>query len=636
LEDDVLGDFFDLERGNAQGDTISPFCFNLGYQILLFKINFDLLIGAGAEPPEQKEDSPPLPPAAASFIAPEKVMAMADDATCIVQLDKNTGEQLKRILSDFELLSGLECNVEKSTLMIIGNDNNTINELGAVGFDEKDEITLLGMYLSNKDDILEKNAEIITNKLLNQSHYWSRFNLSLPGRIAIAKTMMYSQLNYLGSFLNFDAQSIKRWEEIIGKFVSGKMNIAKDRIFKEVSEGGMGLFPIEIFLQSQKLGWIRLAQSLDKHWKIRLFYAGNGDVFEGRASQVNKKFLPVTHEFCKTLDLFRSKLITLNENYKKVSIIDNIEVKQLFGMRRTFGYTFFGEILTAEEQNRIAKLCTGNILTLTNRDVPVPKSLEAVREATSQQLTEARYRILLDSILDLHNKYKKVNRWEQKEESLGCFLKKIRKGSKKIRKILEINVPNESISNNVIRFGEITETIPNVNNSKIMNSIWNASFLENSIRVFAFKLYNNNLGINSRIAHFVPGKSSNCTFCDIAGAPEAERETITHLFQDCELVERTVLDTIRWFWSHISNSTNRTDYFCGISSDNKKHDTVWNITTLLIKWYIWDCKLKYKVPVLNNLRQVLCNKVNNYCKINKVFRTAIRDTERMADIFELG
>jgi hypothetical protein len=268
--------------------------------------------------------------------------------------------------------------------------------------------------------------------------------------------------------------------------------------------------------------------------------------------------------------------------------------------------------------------------------VPVPKSLEAVREATSQHLTEARYRILLDSILDLHNKYKKVNRWEQKEESLGCFLKKIKKGSKKIRKILEINVLNEFISNNVIRFGEITETIPNVNNSKIMNSIWNASFLENSIRVFAFKFYNNNLGINSRVAHFVPGKSSNCTFCDIAGAPEAERETITHLFQDCELVERTVLDTISWFWSHISNSTNRTDYFCGISSDNKKHDTVWNITTLLIKWYIWDCRLKYKVPVLNNLKHVLCNKVNNYCRINKVFRLAIRDTERMADIFELG
>ena len=42
LENGLLGEIFELERGNAQGDTISPFLFNLGYQILLFKINFDL------------------------------------------------------------------------------------------------------------------------------------------------------------------------------------------------------------------------------------------------------------------------------------------------------------------------------------------------------------------------------------------------------------------------------------------------------------------------------------------------------------------------------------------------------------------------------------------------------------------
>ena len=42
LENGLWGEIFELERGNAQGDTISPFLFNLGYQILLFKINFDL------------------------------------------------------------------------------------------------------------------------------------------------------------------------------------------------------------------------------------------------------------------------------------------------------------------------------------------------------------------------------------------------------------------------------------------------------------------------------------------------------------------------------------------------------------------------------------------------------------------
>ena len=45
--------YFKLARGNAQGDIISPFLFLLGYQILLFKLNFDLqILGTADNPPE--------------------------------------------------------------------------------------------------------------------------------------------------------------------------------------------------------------------------------------------------------------------------------------------------------------------------------------------------------------------------------------------------------------------------------------------------------------------------------------------------------------------------------------------------------------------------------------------------------
>jgi hypothetical protein len=39
MEDESLSDFFNLDRGNAQGDNISPFSFNIGFQILIFKLN---------------------------------------------------------------------------------------------------------------------------------------------------------------------------------------------------------------------------------------------------------------------------------------------------------------------------------------------------------------------------------------------------------------------------------------------------------------------------------------------------------------------------------------------------------------------------------------------------------------------
>jgi hypothetical protein len=59
LEHEMYSDFFDLEHGNAQGDTISPYIFNIGFQILLFKLNFDLQIEGLIEFPVIPENIPP-------------------------------------------------------------------------------------------------------------------------------------------------------------------------------------------------------------------------------------------------------------------------------------------------------------------------------------------------------------------------------------------------------------------------------------------------------------------------------------------------------------------------------------------------------------------------------------------------
>jgi hypothetical protein len=59
LENEYYSEFFDLERGNAQGDTISPYIFNIGFQILLFKLNFDLQIDGLIPFPVVPDPTPP-------------------------------------------------------------------------------------------------------------------------------------------------------------------------------------------------------------------------------------------------------------------------------------------------------------------------------------------------------------------------------------------------------------------------------------------------------------------------------------------------------------------------------------------------------------------------------------------------
>jgi hypothetical protein len=52
---------------------------------------------------------------------PPKVYALADDATLAVKMEAGTLVAIKQILVNFETLSGLGCNVEKTTLMQVGS-----------------------------------------------------------------------------------------------------------------------------------------------------------------------------------------------------------------------------------------------------------------------------------------------------------------------------------------------------------------------------------------------------------------------------------------------------------------------------------------------------------------------------------
>ena len=116
-----MSSFFDLERGNAQGDTISPYLFNLGYQILIFKIAYDLQItalgGAIVIPPTHL----PLPDGVSTY--PRKIFAFADDGNIITKMEIESLSRIKKILEEFGVMSGLECNVEKTAIMQIGSDD---------------------------------------------------------------------------------------------------------------------------------------------------------------------------------------------------------------------------------------------------------------------------------------------------------------------------------------------------------------------------------------------------------------------------------------------------------------------------------------------------------------------------------
>ena len=87
---------FILERGNAQGDTISPFLFILCYQILLFKLEYDLQIIGLIEEPILPVNLPPIPRQVPS--KNNRVFAYADDGNILVMMDLTCLRRIKEIL----------------------------------------------------------------------------------------------------------------------------------------------------------------------------------------------------------------------------------------------------------------------------------------------------------------------------------------------------------------------------------------------------------------------------------------------------------------------------------------------------------------------------------------------------------
>jgi Reverse transcriptase (RNA-dependent DNA polymerase) len=282
LETGKTGKSFNLERGNAQGDVISPFLFNICYQILLLKIECDLQINKLdlpdiAEDPEQVEG-------AVSTVShrSKKVFAFADDCNIVTTPEKDNIEYVISILNDFGKISGLVCNLQKTNILMIGAvpDIDTVRNISQLGINVTDELTVLGIRVNNQDSMIETNSDACVKKIDKQYRVWTRYNLSLPGKINICKTMFYSQINYIGCTLPVLDADISRIESTIHRYVSRNLRISKGRVFSPIDTGGLGLFPVKTYLEAQKCSWIRRCGIIDQDWKAGLINCGAGNILK--------------------------------------------------------------------------------------------------------------------------------------------------------------------------------------------------------------------------------------------------------------------------------------------------------------------------------------------------------------------
>ena len=233
-----------LEQGVPQGDILSPLIINIVVEFLLLKIGFT-----------KKLKGVTLPRGEA------RAEAYADDTTIGITRSEENLRNLVQIIRGFSGISGLHANLDKTHVMPIGPDSDPRQILCPdLGLKWTDSFKLLGLEITSDLGFLNLNMERKLIQVESLIRKWERRHLTTPGRVAIAKSILLSQLVYPMQTLDLDDDILSRIERLLYSYIKGKTNrpwLSKELICTPTLKGGVGFFNIKEFYFAQKLTLLR-------------------------------------------------------------------------------------------------------------------------------------------------------------------------------------------------------------------------------------------------------------------------------------------------------------------------------------------------------------------------------------------
>jgi hypothetical protein len=205
------------------------------------------------------------------------------------------------------------------------------------------------------------------------------------------------------------------------------------------------------------------------------------------------------------------------------------------------------------------------------------------------------------------------------------YMRSFKKGSKKFRQVLSFEAKAYDITKltQVNTLARITNTtVPSENRVRNMHGTWGRYGLNNQLRVYTLKYYNNILGLSNRVAHFVPNTDTRCTFCVIENREIIGTETFEHIFYSCP----TTLGILtKIFEKFFTVNLNPQLFFSGEAvPGNEKENVPFNLALDVIRFFIWQCKLNKKKPTMSAIVEEVKYSIN-----------VIRKTsEELSDLFQ--
>lgn len=563
--------YFEVKRGVRQGDPLSPYLFIIAIELLALTVR-------------KRQDIEGIKLGNKEV----KQVLYADDLSIFVKNVKSMNV-LKKILTDFEKISGLKVNEDKTNFVRLGN--NLEKEQIPLFGNEVHELKILGIYftrnIQHKDDL---NYKEILSKIKRLLGWWKQRDVTLMGKIQLLKTYALSKLNYVASLITIPKFILNEIEKISFDFIwGGKDRIKRKIMYQDYEFGGLRTTNYETFVKTQRISWIKrlLYGEHDLGWKIsfnhffefvggKFIFLCDYDTrkmkltgipsfyvemltawqdldkcrnFEGNKNSIifNNKKICVRSKMIFDWDLFQKGIVQVSD------IIDNKEMKPR---------QYFWDLgIKSNGLLKIYDICTA-----------LPDDL---KEGNIMKIDAQNYEIQI-KVTGNAKPFMNV----KTKEIYSHFILKFQQ-----EYVLKIRDGHTDLQ---FTPAEIKDIFLRVKSSS----------LSNRQREFQFKLLHGALYTNEKLYNFGYVRDNLCSFC------HREVETYSHLFLSCETVQNLWRNVIQHLKLPEINITEWKSIFIGLPGNSFKIK-ICNCIIFFLKQAIYKSRNEGKIPTFETIKRKL-------------------------------
>ena len=526
----------------------------------------------------------------------------ADDMDICFLSSKESLENIIQELRKFHYHSGFEVSYDKTTLYRIGSlrhSNAQMYDMTEYIWSNND-ITVLGITIAH-ENIVDKNYNSIVKKVENILEAWYNRGLSLYGKIQVVNTLIASQFVYKMMVLpTIPEHIIKNIDNVIRRFIwnGKKAKISYKILQNSKKEGGLKLVNLKNKDIALKATWPQILQNEDEYsqivWPILKAATLKENIWRCNLSPKDVKYLKIKSEFWKDVltswceynyrnwTRAENQIIWYNSDIKinnKVFMWNDMYEKGLLYVHQLYANKNFKTFQQIYEEFGLSKMRYNSLKmaipkywkqTFTDQSLSqmfplAPHNYDYAINVYRNNFSRRVYAKINSDILLIHSKYIK---WKH-----------------------EIGP-------------EFAETIHQY--ASLHMYVFNITPVAKYIS-FQYRLLQRGLITNVQLYKWNISNSDRCYYCNI------EKETIVHLFCECERVQCFWGEVEREILCKFADVESLQLNVCNIIANTIVKDSishVGNFICLIAKHYIYSQKCLKKELCIKNFKAVV-SKIRN-------------------------